>query len=194
MSDDEVPKKVQTAEDGVGALYHRTYEVTFRAEGTSPEAIMAKLQADLNAPSAQALATFEKTRGEAGVLRIDDEYLIHITGPYNGPVRVGDVTPRSFRLLTLAGHMEAGEITFAVRPAERPDEYVFRIESRARSHDRLVDLVYDKIPVARAAQTGMWDAYCRAVATANMTGEQNLDVVIQTERRDEKTGAWERLD
>lgn len=186
---------MQAAGDGVGALYHRKYEVRFRAVGTSPEYIMAKLQADLNAPSSQLLATFEKSKGAAGSLAVGDEYLIHITGPWNGPVRATAVTPTSFTLLTLEGHMEAGEISFSVRAApDAADEYVFVIESRARSRDRLVDLVYDKIPVARAAQTEMWNEYCLAVARTNMTADQDLKVSVQTDRRDEKTGAWERLD
>ena len=184
---------VQTTADGVGPLYHRTYEIEFHAPGTSVEAMMAKLQSDINEPSPQLLAKFEKVKGDPRVLRPGDLFQIHITGPWNGPVRVDTVTPTSFKLLTLEGHLEAGYITFTTLPTSEPDRYKFRIESRARSSDRLIDIVYDKLGLARAAQTEMWDEYCRAFAKMNHPVEQPLEVKITTERQDPKTGAWEQL-
>ena len=47
-------------------------------------------------------------------------------GPWDGPVRVIDVGDRSFRLATLAAHLEAGQIEFRVSH----DELItFEIES-----------------------------------------------------------------
>ena len=185
---------VQTTADGVGPLYHRVYEITFHAPRTSVEGMMAKLQADINEPSPQLLARFEKVEGDPAHLKPGDIFQIHITGPWNGPVRVDAVTPTSFRLITLEGHLEAGFIDFSARAAGQPDTYVFRIESRARSADRLIDLVYDKLGLAKAAQTEMWDEYCRAFAKLNHTDEERLEVQITTDRKNPKTGAWERLE
>jgi len=36
-------------------------------------------------------------------------FFIHITGPWNGPLSVSHVTENSFRVVTIAGHLETGE-------------------------------------------------------------------------------------
>ena len=49
-------------------------------------------------------------------------------GPWDGPVRVVQAGPRSFRLATLAGHLEAGQIEFRVAP-HGEGRLIFEIES-----------------------------------------------------------------
>lgn len=58
------------------------------------------------------VARFEKTKGRPGLIERGDEFRVRLPGPWNGPVRVIEVAPCSFRLATLEGHMEAGEIEF----------------------------------------------------------------------------------
>lgn len=40
-----------------------------------------------------------------------DEFVVRMPGPWDGPVRVVRRDESSFRLATLDGHLEAGEIT-----------------------------------------------------------------------------------
>ncbi|WP_189644953.1 DUF1990 family protein, partial [Enterococcus faecium] len=131
---------------------------------------MALLQANINEFSPQLLARFEKRGGPDGKMEPGDCYQIFISGPWNGPVRVGEVKEDSFVLHTLEGHMEAGAINFRIE--EDAGQYFFTIESVARSKDQLVDLLYDKIPVARLAQTTMWISVCKTFAAAALRVEK----------------------
>jgi hypothetical protein len=116
-------------------------------------------------------ASFVKVRGDEGRMAVSDEFVVRMPGPWDGPVRVLDVTPTSFRLVTLAGHLEAGQIEFtASREAE---ELVFGVESWARSGDRLSDLLYDRIRMAKEIQLHMWTSLLERVvrlAGGRMTG------------------------
>lgn len=151
---------------------------------------MRLLRADINKFSPQLLARFEKVKGDPEIMRRGDEYQIHITGPWNGPVRVADVDDDQFRLVTLEGHLEAGEIVFRLN-RNYPGQIVFEIESMARSKDAIVDLVYDKIPIAKAAQTGMWKSVLSSFV--EKCGRCDGEIRVLTERRDEETGQWEKI-
>ncbi len=109
---------------------------------------MAVIANDPDVACPLEFARFEKVRGEPGDLRVGDEYMVRLPGPWNGPVRVAERDDRSFRLATLRGHMEAGEIAFGAEPAD--GGMVFQIQSWARSGDPLFALLYDRIPVNRA--------------------------------------------
>jgi uncharacterized protein (UPF0548 family) len=65
-----------------------------------------------------------------------------------------DTGPTSFRLATLDGHLEAGQIEF--RAHEDNDNLVFEIESWARSGDRLSSLLFDRLRIAKEVQLHMW--------------------------------------
>src|SRR4051812_15346077 len=103
---------LQLSEDGVGPLFHRRYTGRIRDAQLSPKELIALLGRDPNAASPTEFARFVKVRG-SGELRQNDELLVYMPGPWNGPVRVAGVTPSSFRLVTLAGHLEAGQIDFS---------------------------------------------------------------------------------
>jgi hypothetical protein len=70
-------------------------------------------------------------------------------------------TPSSFRFVTLDGHLEAGQIRFA---AERGDLLEFRIESWARSGDRLSNLLYHHLRMSKEVQLHMWTSMLERVA------------------------------
>lgn len=149
--------------------------------------------ADPNAFSPQLIARFEKTKGEPGRLVVGDEFMVHLTAPWEGPVRVSQVSDASFTFLTLDGHIEAGQIQF--RLVRLPDDRTrFEIESVTRSKDRIVDLFYDKLRLAQLAQTGMWEIFCKSVAEKSF--EENgvtaelPTVAVKTERQDQETGQW----
>lgn len=83
-------------------------------------------------------------------------------GPWDGPVRVAATTDTSFRLATLSGHLEAGQIEFR---ALRSDGLLcFEIESWARSGDRLSNLLYHHLRMAKEVQLHMWTSFLEQVA------------------------------
>ena len=91
-----------------------------------------------------------------------DELVVRLPGPWDGPVRIVDVTDRSFRLATLKGHMEAGEIEFRASTNDH-GWTIFEIESWARSGDWMFRWLYDRLPVARELQLHMWSHFCERV-------------------------------
>jgi uncharacterized protein (UPF0548 family) len=107
---------------------------------------------------------------------VGDEFVVRMPGPWDGPVRVVSVTPSSFRLVTLAGHLEAGQIEFTA--SRDGDMVVFDIESWARSGDRLSDLLYDRMRMAKEIQLHMWTSFLERVvrlAGGRMTGGVDID-------------------
>jgi hypothetical protein len=95
-------------------------------------------------------------------MRVGDEYVVRMPGPWDGPVRVVDTSPRSFRLATLAGHLEAGQIEFSARSGDA-DGIEFTIESWARSGDKLSDLLYDRLRMSKEIQLHMWTSFLERV-------------------------------
>ena len=102
---------------------------------------------------------------------------MRMPGPWDGPVRVVRREPDSFRLATLEGHLEAGEIEF--RAARSGDTLSFEIESWARAGDKLSALLYNKLRLAKEIQLNMWSHVCiRSAALAG--GRLKGGVTIRT--------------
>jgi hypothetical protein len=99
-------------------------------------------------------------------MRQGDEFVVRMPGPWDGPVRVVRRDEASFRLATLDGHLEAGEIEF--RAAPDGDALRFEIESWARAGDRLSALLYNKLRLAKEIQLNMWSHFC--VRAAGLAG------------------------
>jgi uncharacterized protein (UPF0548 family) len=168
---------VQGHDDGVGPLFHRRYGTRIRESSLSPERLMGKLQSDLNRAAPTKFARFQLVHGERGRLAVGDEFVVRMPGPWDGPVRVVDVGPCSFRLATLAGHLEAGQIEFRASSNENA-EIVFEIESWARSSSPLVNLLYHRLRMAKEVQAHMWISFLERVAQlagGRMTGGIDLE-------------------
>ena len=153
-------------EDGVGPMLHRRYQVRMdRPTSTAAEVIEAFGQ-EPNRGAPSEVAVFLKTRGPRGALRLGDEFVVRMPGPWDGPVRVVAATPTSLRLATLKGHLEAGQIEFSARDvggdgdANGDRAIEFRIESWARGADRLSDLLYNKVLLAKEIQLNLWAETC----------------------------------
>jgi hypothetical protein len=166
-----VDDDVQRPDDGAGPLFHRRYRTRIRDSGWSPEELVTEVSRDLDRVAPSEFASFQKVKGEELVLSVGDELVVRMPGPWDGPVRVADVAPGSFRLMTLSGHLEAGQIEFRAR---RDDGLlVFEIESWARSGDRLSDLLYDRLRMSKEIQLHMWTSVLERVvelAGGRMTG------------------------
>ena len=156
------PEPIQRPSAGVGPLQRRSYRVRIQGSPLGPGELLELVAAHLNSASPVEVASFEKTKGEAGHLAVGDEYVVHMPGPWEGPVRVVDRAATSFRLATLRGHMEAGEISF--HASGDGDDLMFEIVSVARSGDLLFHMLHDRLGVAREMQAHMWIHVCERVA------------------------------
>jgi Domain of unknown function (DUF1990) len=174
----DVPtEEVQWPDDGVGPLFHRTYTARIREAGRSPRQVIATLRGDPDAAAPGEFATFQKTSGDEGHMEVGDEFVVRMAGPWDGPVRVVDVSDTSFRLATLAGHLEAGQIEFSAR-RDGDGMVVFRIESWARSGDRLANVLYHQLRMAKEIQLHMWTSFLERVtqlAQGRLTGGITID-------------------
>jgi Domain of unknown function (DUF1990) len=162
---------------GVGPMLHRSYAVRITGSDMKPEALVDLVAGHLNQASPE-MAVFRKTRGvDDDQLRRDEEFVVRMPGPWDGPVRVVRREPDSFRLATMEGHLEAGEIEF--RAAGDGDALTFEIESWARAGDKLSALLYNRLRLAKEIQLNMWSHFClRAAALAG--GRPRGGVTIRT--------------
>jgi uncharacterized protein (UPF0548 family) len=152
-------RELQRPEDGTGPLFHRRYQVRIAESGLSPEELMGRVTADLNGVAPTEFASFHKLRGGED-MAVDDEYLVRMPGPWDGPVRVVEVGPSWFRFATLEGHLEAGQIEFR---GTRDPALVFTIESWARAGDRFSNLLYHRLRVSKEIQLHMWTSVLERV-------------------------------
>jgi hypothetical protein len=161
IPDGLVDQRVQGIRSGAGPLFRRRYAVRIEGSSMSPEQVVALIAEHPNRAAPVEVANFHKMRGASGPMRVGDEYMVRMPGPWDGPVRVIDRSPTSIRLATLRGHLEAGQIEFR---ASREDRALrFEIESWARSGDRLSELLYDRVRVVKEMQLHMWTHFCERI-------------------------------
>lgn len=173
--------ELQRPSDGAGPLFHRTYRIRIRGARLSAEALLDRVASDLNRVAPGEFASFEKVRGSDGAMAVGDEYVVRMPGPWDGPVRVIERTPTAFRLATLTGHLEAGQIRFSTRDGELLE---FGIESWARSGDRLSNLLYHHLRMSKEVQLHMWTSLLQRVAERS-GGRLTGGVEIRTRRLEE---------
>jgi hypothetical protein len=169
--------EIQAPADGVGPLFHRRYAGRIREPDLDAEDLIGRISRNINAVAPTQFAVFQKVVGQDEAMRIGDEYVVRMPAPWDGPVRVVGVGPRSFCFATLAGHLEAGQIEFRAVPA--PEGGVrFEIESWARSGDWLSNLLYHRLRMAKEVQLHMWTSFIERVARASggrLTGGIDID-------------------
>ncbi len=178
-------KPVQRSRDGSGSLLQRRYWVDIQNPAMSAADLMAHIQLNLPEYSPSLLAGFEKSAGTPDALRPGDEFSIRILGPWNGVVRVVDVTPTAFEMVTLEDHPEAGRIRFSLTP--HPDfagTLHFEISSLARSRDGLVAFAYDTVGIGKKVQETTWTSFCENVAERS-GGTKLGDVQTRTLREED---------
>jgi Domain of unknown function (DUF1990) len=177
-----VDQRVQSIVSGAGPLFRRRYGVRIEGSSMTPEQLIAMIAENPNRAAPVEVAFFRKLRGDRGGLRVGDEYVVRMPGPWDGPVRVVDRSPTSFRLATLRGHLEAGQIEFRAR--REGGALRFEIESWARSGDRLSELLYDRVGLVKEMQLHMWTHFCERIA--RLAGGRILGgVQIHTRRVEE---------
>ena len=177
--------EVQTEQEGVGPLYHRRYRVRIAEPELTPEQLLVRMREDLDQFAPSEFASFQK-RSDDAALRPGDEYVVRMPGPWDGPVRVIDDGDTWFRLATLSGHLEAGQIQF--RAEVDGSDLRFTIESWARSGDRFSNLLYTHALMAKEIQLHMWVSFLERVADAS-GGRRSGSIEIETRRVEEPVGA-----
>jgi hypothetical protein len=154
--------ELQGPEQGAGPLLHRRYRARIVEPQLSAREVIARLAADPNRVAPGGLARFQKVHGGGGPLVVGDEFVVRMPGPWDGPVRVLESTPESFRFGTLDGHLEAGQIEW--RAEDDDGDLVFTVTSWARSGDRLSDLMHNRLRMAKEVQLHMWTSVLERVA------------------------------
>jgi hypothetical protein len=172
------PDGIQHVEQGVGPLFHRTYRVAIRDADLDARELMKRVSEDPNHVAPFTFASFQKTEGEEWEMRVEDEFVVRMPGPWDGPIRVVDVTPRSFRFVTLEGHLEAGQIEWSAADGEH---LTFQIESWARSGDRVSAILHDRLRMAKEVQLHMWIAVLEKVI--ELSGGRRASMVEMHTRR-----------
>jgi hypothetical protein len=173
--DDE---EVIGAQDGHGPLFHRRYRTRIREARGSADELFATLIEDLNRAAPTKFARFQKVLGDGRAVALGDEYVVRMPGPWDGPVRVIALEDRSFRLATLAGHLEAGQIEFRIGEDGGDGLLAVEIESWARSADWLSNLLYHQLRMAKEVQLHMWISFLEGVVSLSggrMTGGIEID-------------------
>ena len=163
---------------GAGPLFRRRYRGRIREADMSARELVDTISEDLDRVAPREFASFTKVRGEKGGMEVGDEYVVRMPGPWDGPVRVIEKTPRSFRFVTLEGHLEAGQIRFQARDAELLE---FTIESWARAGDRLSNLLFDRLRMSKEIQLHMWTSTIQRVAELS-GGRLTGGIEIRTRR------------
>jgi hypothetical protein len=172
---------VQHVGEGAGPLLHRHYRGRIRDGKLDAAALMARLSADPNDVAPGTMAHFEKRKGEDGRMAVGDEWLVHMPGPWDGPVRVVELTPTSFRFATLEGHLEAGQIEW--HTADDDGDVLFGVESWARSGDRLSHVMHNRLRMAKEVQLHMWTTVVEEAAEL-AGGRLAAGIEIDTRRVD----------
>ena len=159
------------ARDGAGPLLQRDYWAVLTECRLKPSELMAHIKSNFCTFPPAALVEFVID----GPLRKDARLDILIKPGQHCGVRVIHEDAQSLTLATLAGHPEAGRITFGTY-RNAADEVILHIRSRARSGTLLKRIGF--LAIGDAMQTNTWADFIRNAATsvgAHITGVIHAD-------------------
>lgn len=169
----------QPVGDGYGPVLHRTFRIRVHGARLGPRELVDALAADMNRAMVPGVARFDRVDGASTAMLVGDELVVRMPGPWDGPVRVSHRDATSFRLATLAGHLEAGQIEFAAswRTDDPDDVLEFAITMWVRAGDPLADLFYNHLGLAKEIQFQLWVHACvRAAAVSGGEAPDGVDV------------------
>jgi hypothetical protein len=146
---------------GRGPLLQRDYWGVVRRCRLRPSEIAAELARRFPEFAPGALVAFRRDGEAREPLRVGEEMTVRIEGAGLSRVRVVHRDAQTLTLATLAGHPEAGRITFGAYRNRRGDVIV-HIRSRARSSSRLRYLGFRT--AGEAMQTEVWGDFVNCVA------------------------------
>lgn len=124
--------EVISAAKGAGPLLQRDYWAVVRTCRLTAAGVASFVRERFADLAPESYVAFRRSDGGDGPLEVGDELEVKIRAMDRAAVRVVHVDAQSITLCTLAGHPEAGRITFGAYPNRRGD-LIFHIRSRARS-------------------------------------------------------------
>ncbi|WP_298176996.1 DUF1990 domain-containing protein [Saccharomonospora sp.] len=179
-----IDDRVQLISDGCGPVFHRRFHVCIAAAELGADQLIDRVIHDFKHFVPSEVVDVRSDEAGAQGLEVGDEMLVEMPGPWNGPVRVVHRENTLLRLVTLRGHLEAGQVQFRAR--QDGAVLVFEIELWARCSSRLVHLLYTRLRFAKEVQLNMWVRFClAAVATS---GGRLVDGVHVSTRRIDTSG------
>lgn len=152
-----------TEGDGSGPLLERDYWAVIAGCRMPPSAVLQLIARHFESFAPPEIASFRRRGPRDRSLREGDELEVKIAGAGTFAVRVVRLEPQTLTVATLAGHPEAGRITFGAYRNRRGD-VLFHIRSRARSSSRLRLVGF--LTVGDAMQTRTWTDFIDRVAAA----------------------------
>lgn len=156
IPDELLDDAVQLAASGVGPMFHRRFWVNIADSQQAPDELLSAVIGSFHRFVPREVVGVR--REGAGPLRLGEELVVEMPGPWDGPVRVVQVDDGCLRLATLHGHLEAGQVRF--RAIERSEVLVFEVEAWARCATPLVHLLYVRMRLAKEIQFNMWVRFC----------------------------------
>jgi hypothetical protein len=169
----------QTIEQGFGPALHREFRVRVVGAQRRAADLVDAIARDMNRAVVPGVARFDYVAA-SGAMSVGEELVVRMPGPWDGPVRVLRREPTSFRLGTLVGHLEAGQIDFSARDLD-DDSLEFTITTWARAGDRVADVLYTRLGLAKEIQYLLWVEFCvRAAALAGGRTPGRVRVLTRT--------------
>lgn len=166
--------ELTSAADGSGPLLQRDYWAVLDGCRLTPSEVMAHVKGTFCELPPASLVAFVAPHG----LDLEAELDIHIKPMQECRVRVTHCDAQSLTLGTLAGHPEAGRITFGAYRNPSGD-IVFHIRSRARSSNAGTFLGFRAI--GEAMQTNTWTGFIHNIAAG--LGAQVRDAIRADTKR-----------
>ena len=176
---------IQYASEGTGPLLQRDYLAAIKGVDASPEDVAIALRTRFCEFAPSETARFESCRTGHGPLEVGDEMNIRIALLGLCKVRVVHVGPCSITLRTLAGHPEAGRITFG---SYREGGKLFvRIRSRTRQAGLLKYLGF--LLLGKQLQARCWIKFLWKLAET-LGGTVDGTVHVSTKATKDRPADW----
>jgi hypothetical protein len=156
-----MPESMLPAARGVGLLLQRDYWAVIARCRLSPSALLDELTDHFGTFAPPDVVTFGRADGTARPLERGDVLEVRIRGAGMCRVCVTGRTTQTLTLATLAGHPEAGRITFGAYRNDYGD-VIFHIRSRARSSTRARYVGF--LVMGDPMQTTTWTDFVASVA------------------------------
>lgn len=176
---DAIDDRVQLISDGCGPLFHRRFHVRIAAAEIDADQLIDRVIHDFKHFVPTEVVDIRADEVGTQGLEVGDEMLVEMPGPWNGPVKVVHREDTLLHLVTLRGHLEAGQVQF--RAYQDGAILVFEIELWARCSSRLVHFLYSRLRFAKEVQLNMWVRFCMA-AVATSRGRLVDGVHVSTRR------------
>lgn len=151
--------------DGYGPLFHRRFQVRVAGAKLHADELVGLVVHDFKRFVPAEVVDVHLGTSCGGDPDVGDELLVEMPGPWNGPVRIAHRDRTTVRLVTLRGHLEAGQVQF--RAADDGGLLLFEVELWARAANRLVHLLYAHLRFAKEVQLNMWVRFCLAAVRAS---------------------------